>query len=433
MNKFQSFHQARFHVHILQTAKFRTRHLSIKIALPLTRDTVTSTAILPYLLMEGTSTQPSAKDIIRRTDSLFGSVVQSSIGKRGDLHVMEVSAMVPEESGLAGARGLFEAVSGLALQVLTDPARGEDGFVTEHVVREKALHKRRIESVFDDKIAYAMERCMEEMCRNLPQGLHRLGYPEDLSNLSAATLWQAHQDALAEAQFHAYCVGQFDRPDDIAQNIIDHLARLVPTDERRVESHVVTAVQLQERSAPQTVQDEQEVSQGKLNLGFRTGVSYSQSEYLPLLVCNGVLGGFPHSKLFKNVREKESLAYYASSRLDGLTGVVAVQTGIDVKHYEKALNIIEEQVKAVQNGDVTEEEMAFTQRGLKNQYQQLLDQPMSMADVHFSSVLTGIERDATELLEGVSAVTRDEVIRASQHLTLDTIYFLRNKEEATHA
>lgn len=433
MNKFQSFHQARFHVHILQTTKFRTRHLSIKIALPLNREAVTATAILPYLLMEGTSTLPSARDIIRRTDSLFGSVVQSSIGKRGDLHVIEVSAMVPEESGLAGAQGLFEEVSGLALQVLTDPVRGEDGFASEHVVREKALHKRRIESVFDDKIAYAMERCIGEMCRDLPQGLPRLGYLEDLPNLSPAKLWQAHQDALAQAEFHVYCVGQFDRPDDIAQNIFDHLARLVPSDARKAEHHVVTAVQPLERGTPQTVQDTQDVSQGKLNLGFRTGVSYSQPEYLPLLVCNGVLGGFPHSKLFVNVREKESLAYYASSRLDGLTGIVAVQTGIDVKHYEKALNIIEEQVKAVQNGEVTEEEMAFTQRGLKNQYQQLLDQPMSLADVHFSSVLAGIERDATELLEGVSAVTKDEVIQASQHLVLDTVYFLRNKEEATHA
>lgn len=433
MKKFQTYDQSRFHVHILQTDKFRTRHLSLKIALPLSRDSVTATAILPYLLMEGTISLPSAKDIIRRADSLFGAVIQSSIGKRGDLHVLEVSAMVPEESGLAGAEGLFDEVSRLVLEVLTNPLREADGFVPEHVTREKGLHRRRIESVFDDKIVFAMERCLEEMCQGLPQGLHRLGYLDDIARLSPSGLWRAHQDALSQAEFHVYCMGRFENPDALAQGFLNELEKVVPDAGARHELPLVQAIQPQTRQEPQTVTDAQPVAQGKLNLGFRTGVSYSQPDYLPLLVCNGVFGGFPHSKLFMNVREKASLAYYASSRLDGLTGIVAVQTGIDVQHYEQALDIIREQVTSIQDGLVTDEEMTFTQRGLTNQYEQLLDQPMSMADVHFSGVLTGIQRDVADLMEAIATVTSDDVIRVSQSLVLDTVYFLRNEEEVAHA
>lgn len=432
MNKFQSYDQSRYHVHILQTEKFRTRHLSLKIALPLTRDTVTSTALLPYLLMEGTSALPSALDIIRYADGLFGSVLQASIGKRGDLHVLEVSAMIPEESGLSGAEGLFAKVSDLAVQVLTDPVRKDGGFLAAHVDREKTLHQRRIESVFDDKIAYAMERCIEEMCRNLPQGLPRLGYIADVPGLTPTGLGDSHQNALSKAEFHIYCIGDFDNPEKLSAGFIHSLENAIPAPRGQHELHQVRAIPPETRNV-QTVTDNQPVTQGKLNLGFRTGVSYSDANYLPLLVCNGVLGGFPHSKLFMNVREKESLAYYASSRLDGLTGVVAVQTGIDAAHYERALEIIKQQVKTVQDGDVTDEEMAFTQRGLKNQYQQLLDQPSSMADVHFSGVLTGIQRDPSELMDVITSVSKDEVIQAAQFLNLDTVYFLRNEEAVAHA
>ena len=35
---------------------------------------------------------------------------------------------------------------------------------------------------------------------------------------------------------------------------------------------------------------------------------------------------FPHSKLFMNVREKEHLAYYASSSIDTFRGFMTVQT-----------------------------------------------------------------------------------------------------------
>ena len=58
------------------------------------------------------------------------------------------------------------------------------------------------------------------------------------------------------------------------------------------------------------------IVQAKLNLAYQTNVYYDEPERFALMVFNGLFGGFPHSKLFMNVREKESLAYYASSSVD---------------------------------------------------------------------------------------------------------------------
>ncbi len=73
------------------------------------------------------------------------------------------------------------------------------------------------------------------------------------------------------------------------------------------------------------------IVQAKLNLAYQTNVYYDEPERFALMVFNGLFGGFPHSKLFMNVREKESLAYYASSSVDTFRGFMSVQTGIDEK------------------------------------------------------------------------------------------------------
>ena len=86
------------------------------------------------------------------------------------------------------------------------------------------------------------------------------------------------------------------------------------------------------------------VTQGKLCLGCRTNTAPDSDDYPALIVYNGILGGGIHSKLFRNVREKASLAYYAYSMLEKFKGLMVISCGIDISNKQKALEIIEEQL-----------------------------------------------------------------------------------------
>lgn len=172
------------------------------------------------------------------------------------------------------------------------------------------------------------------------------------------------------------------------------------------------------------------MAQAQLDIGYRTGVNFSSDDYPAMLMMNGVLGGFAHSKLFLNVREKHSLAYTVWSHFDAMTGSLAVMTGIEPKQYEKALQIIEEQVTAIQAGNITDEEMAFTFRGLQNQYTVLLDQPSSLTSWHYNGVLCGQQREIETLLDQLQRVTKEDVVDAAKRLEPNTIYFLTGEGDA---
>jgi predicted Zn-dependent peptidase len=159
-------------------------------------------------------------------------------------------------------------------------------------------------------------------------------------------------------------------------------------------------------------------------------VNLADKKYPALVMMNGVLGGFAHSKLFQNVREKNSLAYTVWSHLDGMTGILAVMTGIEPSKYQQALDIIQEQLVEIQHGHVTDEEMLFTYRGLKNQYTVWLDQPSALANLHYNGILAGKPREVADMLEALSSVSKEDVVQAAALLQPHTIYFLTGEGDA---
>lgn len=434
MGEFLAYQRGRLHVHILQTSQFRTRHMSLKLCRPLTNEHATSTAIIPYLWLDGTSRLPSPLDISRYCDEQFGALVRTNIGKRGPLHLAEVYASMPEESSAEEAAGVFENIVNLSLELVTDPLHQDDGFSPDFVKREKSLHAKRIASLADDKIAYAMEQCTLHVCRGLPEGVPRLGYAKDIEGLTPSSLWSTHEQLLSESEVYLYLVGDFKDPDKTGEQLLSLFEEHLPKPQQRIEQTLISAIPLPEQrdTKPEFLTEHQAVQQGKLNLAFRSGISYGDEDYPALLVANGILGGFPHSKLFRNVREKESLAYYASSRLDGLSGIVAIQTGIEPGVVDKAQEIILQQVDAMQKGEVTADELTLTQGALMNQYRQVMDQPVSRLEIHFSGTLAGIDRDVETLMKRVSEVSVEDVVQVSSKLLLDTVYFLGSKEAETH-
>jgi predicted Zn-dependent peptidase len=173
-----------------------------------------------------------------------------------------------------------------------------------------------------------------------------------------------------------------------------------------------------------TVVDRMAVSQGKLAIGLRTGIGFGDPAFPALVVANGVLGGFSHSKLFQNVRERSSLAYYAYSRLEGTQGAAFLTAGIEFAHFEQAVHIIEEQVEAVKAGEIGEEEFDRTIRALRHHILVGEDSPNTRILTHLERSLYGMDASPEARIAELERVTPEKARDAAGGLTFDTVYFL---------
>lgn len=166
---------------------------------------------------------------------------------------------------------------------------------------------QRIEATYDDKMRYANERLIEEMCKVEPYRLSANGQKERVASITNETLYRYYQKVLAEDEMDLYIIG------DIDEDAVDLVGKYFSIAPRTAKDKNV--ILHKRNNEEQEIVEKQELKQSKLNIGYRTYITYRDEDYFALQLFNGLFGGFSHSKLFVNVREKNSLAYYAASRL----------------------------------------------------------------------------------------------------------------------
>lgn len=412
------------HLHVLPTDQFKTFAIVVNIEYPLAPETVTQVAMLPFILKRGTERFPETAAFRQKLDELYGAGFQADIIKRGERQIVQLALDIANPKWTKGSNDLLEEGIRFIADVLLRPALENGAFVARYVQSEKENMAKRIDRLVDDKIRYASERCTQVMFENEPYSLYPYGKKEDLQHINAENLYSFYTKWIKTSPIDIYIVGQtsVNEASPLIQKYLDLPADHSPTVKHTKLAHRrVTEVK--------TVVEKMNVSQGKLNMGLHTYTTYGDDDYPAMLVYNGLLGGFSHSKLFINVREKASLAYYVVSRLDNHQGVQTIMSGIQVENYEKAVDIIKKQIESVRNGEFTDTDMNQTIAVMSNQLREVKDMPFERINFNYHSVLSGKQRSLDELLKAISQVSKDDIIKAAQKVKLDTIYFLRDNRE----
>lgn len=410
-------------IHLLPVDKFKTNLISVHIHLPLQEETVTLASLLPHVMRRGSRRYPDMSAIQRHLNELYGAEFHVEVSKKGEKQYLVFQMEILNEQFISEDIQLLEEGFAFLSEILYSPLLEGEGFKKHYVELEKESLQEKIEGLIDDKMRYANQRLTEEMCKDEPYRLLAQGIKEQIPAITAEKLYAFYQEVISTYPMDIYIVGNF--AEEQALSYINtyfskgkgEKRKVPPTDyQKKVEEENI-------------VIEEMDVSQGKLNIGLRTQINFADEEYLPLLMYNGVLGGFPHSKLFTNVREKASLAYYAVSRLESSKGLIMIMSGIESGNFDQAVKIIKEQLNLIANGEISDLEIRQTRAALSNQYQESFDSPQGLIDFDYLGQLNGKTRSLTEIIQGLENISREEIVAVAQKIELDTIYFLRGKGE----
>ncbi|MFS3929089.1 peptidase M16 [Priestia aryabhattai] len=408
-------------LHTIPTTKYKTNTFILKLNAPLDEKTVTMRALLPYVLQSATESFPTTTQLRTYLDELYGATLQVDLTKKGDNHDITIRIDIANEKYLKDSTPLLQKALALLGEILLKPATEEGAFLNDAMEKEKRSLRQRIQAVFDDKMRYANLRLVEEMCKEEPYSLHVNGRIDDIESITADKLYDYYQHVLKEDAIHLYVIGDFHEQE--VKNTVEQAFNLPQRQPKKIERSITK----KEITNVNEVIEKQEVKQGKLNIGYRTNVVYGDRQYFALQVFNGIFGGFSHSKLFINVREKASLAYYAASRVESHKGLLMVMSGIDAKNYDQAITIIKEQMEEMKNGSFTDSEIAQTKAVIHNQLLETVDTPRGLVEVMYHNELTGKSISVDEYLKQIDAVSKQEIVKVAENIAMDTVYFLTGK------
>lgn len=340
------------------------------------------------------------------------------------MHVITFRLDIANEKFLKDQTPLLEKGLELLSEIIFSPALEDGAFLPLYVSQEKRTLKQRIQAVYNDKMRYSNLRLIQVMCKDEPYALHVNGELDDVDGITPQSLYEAYQKAVTEDQLDIYVVGDVDE-----QQVDSYISKYFEVNER--ELRPVPKLEQIRAKEPQEVVEDADVKQGKLNMGFRTGTHFTDDDYPALQLFNGLFGGFSHSKLFINVREKASLAYYAASRIESFKGLMMVMSGIEVGNYQKAVDIIKEQFQEMKKGSFTEEAIDQTKAVIKNQILETLDTPYGLVEFIYQQAAAQTEFSLEDWLGRIDNVRKAEIIEVGKKIDLDTTYFLKGTEGAS--
>ena len=410
----------------LRSDKFKTACMSVTLLTQLRRETAAMNAVIPFVLNRGTTRYSDMEQLSRRMDELYGAAVEPVVRRIGEIQCIGFYGSFPEPDYLPGGEALLGDTCALMAQLLLDPVTRGGLLLPQYVDSEREKLLDIIRSRMNDKRSYALTRCIEEMCCYEDFAVSRFGSESEAENIHYKKLTRHYRELIqtcpveifycGKTDFKAVSAAMRDAFSAMPRGEIDYD---IGTDLRMnaVEDHV------------RFVEEEMDVTQGKLVLGFRLGECMEEPDIPALYVFNAVYGSGATSKLFMNVREKLSLCYYASSAVYLHKGIMLVSSGIEFDKLDAARDEILAQLDSVRRGEITDDELRSAKKSVASDLRAVQDSIGELEGFYLSQALDGLDYGPAELAALAEDVTKEDVQAIAESIECDLIYFLKGSGE----
>lgn len=414
---------------LIPERKFKGYCAGVFIHTPKSAEYATRNALIPLLLKQGSAGFPNRAAMNERLYECLGATVSAentayeaehiiSFVLRGvtDRYTDYISYPNDPDYVKPDADKPFRDGLELLFDLVLNPIRPANGKYFDSAKKQLA---ERIEGEKNDKRAYAMRRCIDHMAKGHPASVPENGFAEELPSLTAEQTLARYDEVIADCPIDIIIAGSGDAY-QAAEAVKKAFSHLPDRDEKRTAGLPIPAKPLS------TVTESRSIAQGKLCVGYSLpAYEPGSSEHTAMMVYNTIFGGSPASKLFMNVRERLSLAYYASSVYRREAGIIVANCGIECENFEKARDEIMAQFDLMTAGKITETEILLAKKQLINQYTAVPDSLDAIINFALGRITAGTYLTPQEQIKLISSVSAEDIKAVAKNVSPSLIYFLK--------
>lgn len=403
---------------ILEDTRFKSSIFTIRFLLPLTNSTVTENAMAASLLNDTSSEYKTQNSMSKALAELYGSSISSTTEKLGDNQLITISLRCLDDSfGMNGEKCFSKALE-ILYGMLFKPNLENGEFTQPDVERKKRMWQEKIESEINDKRVYAKNRLEQIMYDGEAYGINKLGLIENVKSATPKKLTHAYRRIIKNSKIRINFIGAT-KPQEMIEKFVAEFLKFS-------DRHTPVIINTKE-SAPVTVTEKLDVTQGKLVMGFSSKIYGDDETAYPLQVAADIFGGGTYSRLFSSVREKQSLCYYCSARPNKLKGLVLVESGIENENAQKAFHAIMAELDDLKQGNFDDEVIEASKKSLSEAISGINDKISSLDYWYGIRMVYDKVLSPKEYLERIQKVTREDVLKALNGINLSAVYYLLSK------
>ena len=414
------------HLNCIPADKFNRCRISLHFRFPASREKATDQALLPLVMDRGYAACPDMTQLSRKLARLYGAALSVETSMQGASRVLSVSITGIKDRFALNGEALTAEYAAIAFGVAFEPYFENGCFSREAVEIEKTTLARQLESEINDKRLYCVRQARRKFFGDSPAGIERDGYLADLPAVTCESLTAVYQEMLRTAQMDVICLGADEAV--VRRMILEKLAG-IQREPAQLENYLYMPAQPTEH-----FREEMDLVQAKLCMMFTWNQCAKPEQLNAFRLAMSVFGGSTTSRLFLNVREKQSLCYYCASRFASPTAFMMVDSGVEPANAEKAEQAILKELENLVNGPITEEELENSRRGLLSGMTSVGDSLAGLENWDYNEILRGgvintPEQAASQLMQ----VSAEDVRSILVGFRYSVGYLVTKKEEPSHA
>ena len=407
--------------HFVQSKKFKTNKITIRFTAPLSLETIAGRMLSASMLETANQAYPTSQAFRRYLASLYGTDISTSAYRRGQAHILDLTFTYVRDDFLSKKNVLTSRILELVKQTLFSPLVQDGAFEPALFEIERKQLLASLATDMDDSFYFAHKELDSLFFHDERLQLRYSDLRNSISNESPESSYTCFQDALKNDRIDFFFLGDFNEVE------ITESLNLLPFTARK--SDVAIQYHQSYSNVLQEGMFQRNVGQSILELGYHSPVKYGDDEHLPMLVMNGLLGEFAHSKLFTNVRENAGIAYTVSSQLDLFSGLLRMYAGIDRENRNQARKMMNHQLLDLKKGNFTDFELEQTKEMIRRSLLMAQDNQQTLVErVYLNALLGKSSFDIDRLVAKLENVDKEAVCKAANGLKLQAIYFMEGVE-----
>ena len=409
-------------LHCFRSDRFKQGALSVQFVRRMNKEEAAYNALLPAVLLRGTKANPDLRAITWRLDDLYGASVSALVRRVGDYQTTGLYCAFMEDRFAFANDRILEPMMAFIAELLFEPLLEKGVFCEAFVESEKKNLISTIEAEINDKRAYASARLIKLMCCGDSFALPRLGEKAQVEGIDSQTLYAHYLRVLQESPVELFYVGSAE-PATLAvllRKIFEKQARnYIPNPAQTAFSG--------DKGGHET--ERMDVAQAKLCMGFVTPITHQSPMFPAMQVLNTLYGAGMTSKLFMNLREKQSLCYSIGSGYYGAKGIMTVSAGIDTHNENVARQGILDQLQACCDGEITNAELEGAKEAILSGLRTVHDSPGAIEGYYATGILSGLAWSPEVYAAKVAAVTAVDVVQAAKTLQYHSSFCLKGEDK----
>lgn len=401
----------------LDAQKFNRCRITIRFQYPACRETATASAVLPLVLERCCADYPDMTLLSRRLAKLYGADLSVDNSTNGANRVLTVSVTgIKDEFALEG-EDLTAEYADLVFGVAFRPYLVNGLFDEEAVAIERGKLRQQLQAEVNDKRLYCVRQARRRFFGDSLAGVERDGYLEEVDGVNPQLLTQVYEEMLCKASIEVTAIGA---KDETVRRLL-----LAALEGRKREWQAPLPGLFMPRQQPDHQVETMDMVQAKLCLLFTAGRCTGAQEIAASRLAMALYGGSVTSRLFLNVREKQSLCYYCSSSYTSVTGCMMVDSGVEPANARKAEAAILKELAQLCDGPITDEEMEDCRRGLLSSLESVEDSLSGLEGWYFAEIARGgpVSTPA-QARAALEQVTKEQVRQVLRQFTLSVSYLL---------